>query len=530
MSVNRAMARYPHGFNRGLTVREVPIINAHSKNVLWVDSNGAANGDGSFQRPYSSFENATNKASAGDMIVGKEGHAEVISAAASLVCDINGVSYIGLGNSRRRPTFTFTATASDIDVTGTDVTFSNLYFDVTGVDAVVGAIDPSASDFTIENCEILMADACGQCTRFLITTSDCNRMRFVNNVVRSPNAGAASVINIVGTPDGIEIAGNKITGDFSVGCLENAACNIATNMEIAHNILQNDQNAAEVIDFDSAVTGWCHHNLFITDAIATAADLGSMLSWENQFADDGVADATATPYPETVTTGGHSLAQINAALGGEADAAATGAVTATDTLVSYVKQLVTQNGIELDTDTLGDILYGTSGIATFPSAAAAANGVSLAAALRHMSERQSSRFASKAISNAAISLTTGASPVTLFTVTGDVLARVYAVIPTAITSTLNNGTLAIGVLGATAALLAATTADGTNFPDNSVWAGDTSPTVACEALSAIALTWALMTNGADIIATIATNSMTAGAITFYCEYIPLSSGGAVVAA
>lgn len=139
-------------------------------------------------------------------------------------------------------------------------------------------------------------------------------------------------------------------------------------------------------------------------------------------------------------------------------------------------------------------------------------------------------LSAKVISNAATSLTTGASPVSLFTVTGTVIARVFAKIPTAITSTLNNGTLAVGVSGATAALLPSTTADGTNFPNNSVWVGDNSPTVAAEVFSATSLNWALITNGADIIATVATNSMTAGAITFYCQWIAVDPGSSVVAA
>jgi hypothetical protein len=143
--------------------------------------------------------------------------------------------------------------------------------------------------------------------------------------------------------------------------------------------------------------------------------------------------------------------------------------------------------------------------------------------------RWTPRIAIKAIASAAASLTTGASPVTLFTVTGDVLARVFATIQTAITSTGATGTLAVGVTGNTASFLPVTTADGTNFPSNSVWAGDNSPSLRSEALSAAALNWAPI-NKTSIIATVATNSMSAGAITFYCEWRPLSANGLVVPA
>lgn len=139
------------------------------------------------------------------------------------------------------------------------------------------------------------------------------------------------------------------------------------------------------------------------------------------------------------------------------------------------------------------------------------------------------RVTPKAIAAAGTTLVTGSSPVTLFTVTGVVLARVWAAITTGLTSTGTNGTLAVGVSGNTGALIAATTADGTNFPTGSIWAGDTSPTVKGEALSSGGLNGVLI-NASDIIVTIATNSMTAGVLTFYCEWRPVSSGASVVAA
>lgn len=136
-------------------------------------------------------------------------------------------------------------------------------------------------------------------------------------------------------------------------------------------------------------------------------------------------------------------------------------------------------------------------------------------------------LAAKVITSASASLTTGLSPVTLFTVTGDVEARVWATVQTGLTSTLNNGTLAIGVTGNTGAFLAAATMDGAQFPTGSVWV-DTSPTVKAEAFAGTALSWAPIAGSANIICTIATNSATAGAITFYCEWYPVSPGSTVV--
>ena len=126
-----------------------------------------------------------------------------------------------------------------------------------------------------------------------------------------------------------------------------------------------------------------------------------------------------------------------------------------------------------------------------------------------------------------VAWTTGNSPVTLFTVTGSVLARVYGVVgATQFTSTAGTGTLSVGVSGAVAAFIAATTANGTtNFVANAAWM-DNTPSVTAKVLAAIPAAWVLLTG--NVILTVATNSMTAGAVIMYCDWIPVSAGARVV--
>ena len=42
---------YPNGFNDGVLIRELPIVNAHAGKVFWVDSNGSRSGKGTFNMP-----------------------------------------------------------------------------------------------------------------------------------------------------------------------------------------------------------------------------------------------------------------------------------------------------------------------------------------------------------------------------------------------------------------------------------------------------------------------------------------------
>lgn len=118
--------------------------------------------------------------------------------------------------------------------------------------------------------------------------------------------------------------------------------------------------------------------------------------------------------------------------------------------------------------------------------------------------------------------TTGATGVhTLFTVTGNVLVTVFAVVDTDLTGA---ATIEAGVAGNTAVLLAQV-ADATGLDDGDVWVNDTvavggwvlpNPT--------------LLNDGADIILTIGSTAVTAGVIDFYCLFRPLSSNANITVA
>lgn len=131
-------------------------------------------------------------------------------------------------------------------------------------------------------------------------------------------------------------------------------------------------------------------------------------------------------------------------------------------------------------------------------------------------------ISSKSITYAAG--TTGAvGATTLFTVTGVVIATVFA----HCTSDLTSGgaaTIEVGIAGNTAAIIAQTTATGIDA--NEIW-DDASPAT-IEALSNNSEK--IIANGTDIIQTIATDTVTGGALTYYVLWTPVSSDGNVVVA
>ena len=112
---------------------------------------------------------------------------------------------------------------------------------------------------------------------------------------------------------------------------------------------------------------------------------------------------------------------------------------------------------------------------------------------------------------------TGAT--TLFTVTGVVALRIFGIVSGA--NLTGSGTIEVGIAGNTASLLAQTT--GTDLDIGEIWT-DTGPATV-EALPALSLL-----NGTNIIQTIGTDTITAGTITYYCLWVPISEDGDVVTA
>lgn len=115
------------------------------------------------------------------------------------------------------------------------------------------------------------------------------------------------------------------------------------------------------------------------------------------------------------------------------------------------------------------------------------------------------------------------NPLTLFTVTGTVKVKIYAVCTTKLAGA--SATLEVGIAGDTAALIAQTTAIDIDAGD--LW-HDARPDKTIE-LSSVS-TEKIIANGADIIMTAATANITAGVIKFILEWRPVGKGGQVVVA
>ena len=237
-------------------------------------SGGSDNNKGTDPRkPLSTIDKAINlcTASKGDVVVVMAGHAEAVTSS-SIACDVAGVTFLGLGNGSNKPTLTFSATDSRVNVTAANCTFQNFRCTAGIGDVVTAFLHATAaqntryldieftasSTFNFINQYTLgaanISDGC-RWERNYVRTADAGQLalcvtaashvdlKFYDNTVI--HAAAAAGLLTGGAADflGIDVRGNHVqTGqtDGSVGVLV-----ITTSTASSGRVIENDMKTAD---------------------------------------------------------------------------------------------------------------------------------------------------------------------------------------------------------------------------------------------------------------------------------------------
>lgn len=113
-----------------------------------------------------------------DVVFVAPGHTESVIAAAGMTFNKAGITYVGLGHGRLRPTITFsTDTAAQLIVSAANVTFRNFVFDLTGVSAIVAAISVTGADVAFEDCEFVISTGTNAPVLGILTAATATRFR-----------------------------------------------------------------------------------------------------------------------------------------------------------------------------------------------------------------------------------------------------------------------------------------------------------------------------------------------------------------
>lgn len=307
-----SLTHFPHGVSSfGMPVigsggGQVPVTTGSYFFVNSVTGSDSYTGENQ-DSPLATIDAAINKCTAnkGDVIIVMPGHAETIADATSLVPDVDGITIVGLGNGFDRPELTFSATDSEIIVTGENTVLRNLIFKA-GISAVATAVDVDANYVTIDSCLFYYGGTTGY--DFVIGVDidayDYTEVKNCEMYAEAATAGAEKGIRI-DDANGLTIENNWLHGDFADAPIANVGADaLGIGLLIKDNLIYNDDtvNTAGSIELANACTGLivgnkCGH-LNATTAV-DSIDPGSCLCIENYVCNS--IDESGTIVPSTLS-------------------------------------------------------------------------------------------------------------------------------------------------------------------------------------------------------------------------------------
>lgn len=296
MSLKTHVAQIAGNANISTTYGQEPI--APMGNVFVVDSTktGATDSAAGFgyspESPFATLAYASQTAVVTgnmDTIRLMPGHAEAIVAAAGITISKNNIIIDGgVAVGRARATITFsTATTAQLIISGANITFKNVVFDFTGIDAIVAAISITGADVAFENCDFLTQSATAGCVLGILTAATASRLkftgcRFLGVKTSSGTTVTACIQHEVG--ENVLISGCQFFGKMTQAIL-NATTSVLGLIDSCHFHIFTGTKGVSV----AAATQWTVRNCTFIVASGTAPIVGTVVNViGNAYSTEGV--------------------------------------------------------------------------------------------------------------------------------------------------------------------------------------------------------------------------------------------------
>lgn len=355
----------------GLTVMGVPILGSGTipvGNNYWFVSSvtGLTGNPGTtYQTAFATIGAALAVATAGDVIVLEEGHAETIAAAGGVTVSTAGITIVGLGYGATRPTFTFsTSTAATWIISGASCSVSNIV-GVCNIDQLVTAFSISGASCTLglPSAPVEWQDSATNKEALVAVTTTAAATKLNINLKYLGQTGGShctAAVSLVGANGAI------VNCDF-YGKASTAWVNFATtacvNVEV-YGYMYNSGVTNYTKDVVDTITGstW-FANIFDGSAgIAISGGSGSALG--------PAAAATVIADLAVATVDGTANALERDPIGNKTDAAVT-AVGTTKSILAYAKGIVTMETVQSADSTnnafMGDVVGNKTDTAVYVS-------------------------------------------------------------------------------------------------------------------------------------------------------------------
>lgn len=236
------------------------------------------------------------RAGYGDTVVVLPGHAETISGADGWSNLVAGTRIIGHGHGALRPTFSFSATASQLAIAVASVYISGCQFNVDGANGVVNAIDVNGADFTFVGNRVRLASGAALKATIGMSLSAARAFVAGNYFFGTATHNVTDGILIDTAVDGIQVVDNLMqAAATAANGLIRVTGVAATNLFIARNRIANEHTSstAGIAVGDAASTGMICDNYFNVrnDGTATSQGViftgtGSLIKCQNNYVSD----------------------------------------------------------------------------------------------------------------------------------------------------------------------------------------------------------------------------------------------------
>jgi len=250
---------YPNGFDQGVSIQNMPVLNTYCGNIYWVDSTaGTYSGKGSHDAPYTTIDAAVGQCTAnnGDLIMVKPGHTETVSTDGGLAVDIDGVTILGLGRGDQRPLISIgTDVAAAAIISADNVVMAGFRFSI-AIDAATDPIQISGAGGEFCDWEVIEAASC-EALDLISVAATGTRTKLHDIKIKGGNTGDGDALNAIHLNgcDDCEIYNiDAYNGDWSEGVIFNEG-DEALNIRIHDCVLQTKATEDLCIVLDSAATG-----------------------------------------------------------------------------------------------------------------------------------------------------------------------------------------------------------------------------------------------------------------------------------
>jgi len=221
----------------------------------------------------------------GDTIILMPGHAETIATGTALTVATIGLTVVGLGNGTDQPTFTLSATGSEVNIDANNITIENIHFISTANDVAI-CLDVNAHDFTCRECRFTDTAAS---QNFLVciqdaTTSGSHRITVEGCIAHMVDPLDTHFVNFAGAGNGHIIRDNIIMGQHVTMCI--GGVGIITQCTITGNTILNESAGSNLcISLAATCTGVVSYNACGGGHASDGIVVGTCVSIENYYED-----------------------------------------------------------------------------------------------------------------------------------------------------------------------------------------------------------------------------------------------------